>query len=148
MTASKAPLPKQSLRDALGPRVITEPEAYTRDELKALIHAGRRYGRGLMKARLATGAVEQAEAFRRKCEIIWIFRGLPEHQRRRPHGQTTKDEVLHRLEQIGIRVSERTLLRDYAALGGAEFLRGAKPFTEGEDRSSPCPTGPARQPLI
>lgn len=145
MASSKAYLPKQALRDALRPRVIAvgEPEAYSRDELKALIHIGRRYGRGLMKARLAVAAIEQAETFRRMCEIIWIFRDLPEHYRKRPHGQGTKDEVLHRLEKIGITVSERTLMRDYATLGGAKFLRSVQPFAPGEDRSSPCPTPPA-----
>ena len=110
---------------------------YTREQLKRLIQYGLQYGRGLMKGRKSANSSEQAEAFRRKCEIIWIFRGLPEHLRKRPSGQTTKNAVLNRLEEIGITINERTLMRDYKALGGAEFLRGAKPFAPGENRSSP-----------
>lgn len=130
---------KKHLDSALADRVIGEgdPEVYTRNELKALIQLGLRYGRGLMKARPAVAAHEHAEAFRRKYEIIQIFRAFPEHYRNRPHGRTTKNAVLHRLSQIGIQCSERTLLRDYKELGGAKFLRRVKPFEPEEDRSSP-----------
>jgi hypothetical protein len=113
---------------------------YSREQLKVLIQYGLQYGRGLMKGRLSTANKEQAEAFRRRCEIIQIFRGLPEHLRKRPAGEATKVAVLERLEKIGFTIDGRTLMRDYRALGGAGFLRDAKPFEPGEDRSSPFAT--------
>jgi hypothetical protein len=139
MTSSKLPRPNKELRGALSPRGIGDgdPEVYTREQLKVLIRYGLQYGRGLIKGREGANYLEQAEAFRRKIEIIQIFRGLPEHLRKRPSAQHTKDEVLYGLEQIGIVSSERTLMRDYKALGGAKFLRGVKPFAPGEDKSSP-----------
>jgi len=138
MTASKSRSKKQ-IRDIFAPRPMGDgdPEVYTREELKVIIQYGLQYGRGLMKGREIANYPEQAEAFRRKFEIVQIFRGLPEGLRKRPSAQKTKDAVLVGLEQIGITSSERTLMRDYKALGGVNFFRGVKPFTPGEDRSSP-----------
>lgn len=138
MTASKLRWTNTELADALSPRVIGDgyPEVYTPEQLNVLIQVGLRYGRGLMKARAATAAQEQAEAFRRRSEIVWIFRGLSDQLRKRPSGQATKDAVLNRLETLGIKIDERTLMRDYKALGGAKFLRDALPFAPGEDMSS------------
>jgi hypothetical protein len=127
------------LVSALATRAIGdgEPEAYTREQNKILIQLGKRYGRGLLKARLATALKQDAEAFRRRIEIIQIFRSFSQNFRNHPCGQNTKDRVIDRLQEIGIRVSETTLSRDYQALGGARALRDTKPFAEGEDRSSP-----------
>jgi hypothetical protein len=139
MTASKsARLIKQNA-NIFAPRAIGEgdPEVYTREELKLLIEYGLQYGRGLRKGRNAANFVEQVEAFRRRCLIIWIFRGLPENFRKRPSGHATKNAVLDRLEKNGISITERTLMRDFKALGGAKFLRGARPFARGEDQSFP-----------
>jgi hypothetical protein len=139
MTASKAPKFNKKLRNALTPRAMGDGDliVYTPEERQLIFSLGLHYGRGLLKAREVANGSEQAEVFRRKIEIIQIFRGLPEHLRKRPTGQTTKNKVLERLEEIGITSSERTLLRDYAALGGAKFLRRVKPFAPGEDQTSP-----------
>jgi hypothetical protein len=125
------------VQSALAPRVVGDgdPAFYTPEELQELVQLGLQYGRGLQMAAVATANREQAEAFRRRSEIIWIFRGLPSHLRKRPSGQTTKDAVRERLQQIGIRCSERTLARDYKALGKADFLRAAVPFGPEEDGS-------------
>jgi hypothetical protein len=138
MTTSKTPALKK-LRDACAPRAMGDgnPNVYTLQEREIIFRAGLRYGRGLMKARVATNGFEKLEAFRRKFEINQIFRGLDERLRRRPYSRWTTDEVLDRLAQIGIKISERTLMRDYKALGGAKFLRGMTPFAPGENRSSP-----------
>lgn len=143
MTSSKLPRSKKELLgNALAPRVIEgDPEVYTREEQKVLIEYGLRYARGLVRGRLTTNNKEQAEAFRRRFEIITIFRRLPERLRKRPTGEATKVAVLERLEKIGFTIDGRTLMRDYKALGGAEFLRGAKPFEPEEDMSSPFANG-------
>jgi hypothetical protein len=74
----------------------------------------------------------------RLCILTGCRRGgLPERLRRRPNSQATKEAVLNRLEKIKITCSERTLMRDYRELGGAKWLRGVKPFSPGEDSSSP-----------
>lgn len=139
MRASKAARFNKKLRDALTPRAMGDGDliVYTPDERQLIFSMGLRYGRGLLQAREVVSGLEQAEVFRRKVEIIQIFRGLPEHLRKRPTGQATKDAVLQRLEKIGITCSERTLLRDYADLGGVKILRGVKPFAAGEDQTSP-----------
>jgi hypothetical protein len=139
MTASKPPRFDKKLRNALTPRAMGDGDliVYTPEERQLIFRMGLHFGRGLLKAREATSGLEQAEVFRRKFEIIQIFRGLPERLRERPTGKATKDAVLQRLEKIGITCSERTLLRDYAELGGAKILRGVKPFAPGEDQTSP-----------
>jgi len=119
--------------------MVRVPLYPTSGEREALAQLGLKYRRGLMDARLATANLEHAEAFRRRCEIIWIFRGLSDQYRHHPFGQNTKNEVLRRLAKIGISCSERTLSRDYAAVGGARALRNVKLFAPGEDRSSPGP---------
>ena len=79
MTVSKPPKLTEALRSALAPRVIEGcPELYSLDELQALIQLGLQYGRGLLKARSATTDCEHAEEFRRRMEIIYIFRGFSE----------------------------------------------------------------------
>jgi hypothetical protein len=137
MTKSRRRRPNKQTRGPFAPRAIEAPEAYSCEERDIIFSRGLQYGRALKEARQATNDGEKAEAFRRKVEIIQIFRDLPDRLRKRPTGEATQDAVLNRLEQIGIRISERTLMRDYAALGGAKFLRGVKPFAPGEDRSSP-----------
>jgi hypothetical protein len=139
MTASKPSRSNKKLRDALTPRAMGDGDlvVYTPEERDLIFKLGLKYGRGLLKARQSASGSEYTEAFRYKIEIIQIFRGLPEHLRKRPTGQATKNAVLDRLKKIGITCSERTLLRYYKALGGAKFLRGAKPFSPGEDRTSP-----------
>jgi hypothetical protein len=122
---------------ALTPRALEIPAAYTREELELLLYYGVRYLRGLQGGAERTTAQASAEEFRRRFELIRIFRGLPGHLRERPHGRTTVDKVLEQLEAIKIPASERTLKRDYKALGGAEWLRGVRPFAKGEDRTSP-----------
>ena len=79
-----------------------------------------------MKGRKAANCNEQAEAFRRKLEILGIFRGLPERLRKQPSGEATKDAVLNRLKEIGIMSSERTLD------AGLPRLRRSEIFTRGE----------------
>jgi hypothetical protein len=130
---------KKQFRDIFAPRAIGDgdPAVYTPQEREIIFRLGLLYGRGLMKSRTTTNYREQAEAFRRKFEIISIFRGLPDRLRKRPSGQATKDAVLDRLEEIGIRSSERTLMRDYRELGGTKWLRDGKPFEAEEDKSSP-----------
>jgi hypothetical protein len=139
MTASKTLLLNKKFRDALQPRAIGDGDLrmYTPEEIDIIFKLGLSYGRGLQKARQSANNGEYAEAFRCKVEIIQIFRELPEHLRKRPTGQATKDTVLAHLEAIGITCSERTLLGHYRALGGVNFLRGVKPFAPGEDRTSP-----------
>jgi len=138
MTVSKSRKSNANIRTALAPEAIEDDLAvYTPQELELLVRFGLKYRRGLMKGRMAANWIEQAEAFRRRFETIQIFRGLPQRLRNRPTGQTTKDKVLRGLESIGIIASERTLMRDYKVLGEVTFLRGVKPFAEGEDRSSP-----------
>lgn len=114
-----------------------DPEAYTPEELKFLVQYALQCGRSARKGRRAIAAQDDAEAFRRKVEIIHIFRGLPRHLRNRPTGEQTKHAVLMRLGNIGIEASERTLTRDYRAIGGAKFLRTVKPFDPGENTSMP-----------
>jgi hypothetical protein len=80
-------------------------------------------------------AIVGCESFRRRIETAHIFRGLPQHLREHPTGGATMKAVLDRLKEIGIKCSERTLLRDYKKIGGANELRNAKPFEPGEDRS-------------
>lgn len=139
MTASKSAWSKKQIRDLFEPRAMGDGDlaVYTPEEREFIFRLGLQYGRGLMKSRTAKNYLEQAEAFRRKFEIIGIFRGLPERLRKRPTGERTKDAVLNRLKEIGISSSVRTLMRDYHDLGGAKFLRDAKPFAPGEDTSSP-----------
>jgi hypothetical protein len=139
MTEPKSPRSKKKISDVFALRAIGDgdPNVYTPEEREIIFRFGLQYGRGLLKAREAANFSEQAEAFLRKTEIAQIFRELPEHLRKRPSGQKTKDAVLSRLKKIGITSSERTLMRDYEALGGAKVLRSAKPFAPGEDRSSP-----------
>jgi len=139
MTASKSPRSKKQIRDVFAPRAIGDgdPDMYTPQDREIIFRLGLQYGRGLMKGREVANYAEKAEAFRRKFEIVQIFRGLSEHLRKRPSGQKTKDAILKRLDQIGITCSERTLVRDYEALGGAKVLRGVLPFAPGDDRSSP-----------
>ena len=129
----------QQLRDLCAERAIGDgdPSVYTEDELKVLVHYGLHYLRGLLQGRGARGNYQGAEAFRRKYEIIGIFRGLPDRLKKRPSGTATIDAVLSRLEEKGITCSERTLMRDISALGGAAFLARAKPYEPEEDRSSP-----------
>jgi hypothetical protein len=141
--AHSAPSPKEAtrqlLRDLCAKRAIGDgdPSVYTEDELKVLVHYGLHYLRGLLQGRGARGNYQGAEAFRRKYEIIGIFRGLPDRLKKRPSGTATIDAVLSRLEEKGIMCSERTLMRDISALGGAAFLARAKPYEPEEDRSSP-----------
>ena len=129
----------RSRNTAFAPRAIGdgEPEVYTREELKTMIDCAKQYHRGLQKARQSKHWLEQADQFRRRSEIINIFRGLPGHLRRRPTGQATKDAVRARLKNAGLKCSEATLNRDYKELGGATFLKDAVPFEPDEDRSSP-----------
>jgi hypothetical protein len=130
---------KQQLAKALTPRAIGDgdPEAYSYDELRLLIALGLKHGRGLLAAGQIAASQEAAEAFRRRCVIIWILRSLPDRHRSRPCGQTTKNKVRSLLRQMGIPCSERTLARDYKAVGGAKALRNVKPFEPGEDRITP-----------
>lgn len=139
MTAAKLPRSKKQIRDVFAPRAMGDgdPAVYTPQEREIIFRLGLQYGRGLMKSRKTANYREQAEAFRRKFEIILIFRGLPDRLRKRPSGQATKDAVLDRLEEIGIRSSERTLMRDYRELGGTKWLRDVKPFEAEEDKFSP-----------
>jgi hypothetical protein len=112
---------------------------YTSEELRALIKYAKKHRHGRVKGGQSVAWHDAAEAFRRRIEIIYIFRGLPERLRNRPTGQKTKDTVLMRLERIGISCSERTLARDYNAMGGTKALRAVIPFEPGEDTSSPFP---------
>jgi hypothetical protein len=129
--------PPKLVARAMAPRALDAPEFYTPEELEILIHYGRSYFRGLRKGSESTADRDSAEEFRRKFELVWIFRDLPDRLRRHPFGRTTVQKVLEKLEAIGIETSERTLMRDYQALGGARWLRDVKPFARGEDRSSP-----------
>jgi hypothetical protein len=148
MTASKLPKPKKQTRNVFAPRAIGDgdPTVYTPQEREIIFRLGLHYGRGLMKSRKTTNYREQAEAFRRKYEIISIFRGLPEIYRIRPCSQATMYKVRDGLEKIGIAASERALMRDYRELGGAKWLRGVKPFAPEEDASSPFLAVTAKAP--
>jgi len=139
MTASKTSRSRNTIKGAFGPRAIGDgdPAVYTSEELRALIKYAKRHRDGIAKGGERVAAHGRAEAFRRRIEIIHILRGLPERLRSRPTGQTTKDAVLKRLENIGITCSERTLARDYCAIGGTKALRTAKPLAPEEDTSSP-----------
>ncbi len=139
MAPSKLRRSKKQIHDLLTPRIMhdDDPAVYTPEERKVLIEYGLKYLRGVMKGRRVVAFHEDAEAFRRKVEIIHILRGLAENLRKRPTGQETKDAVHARLECIGIKCSDRTLARDYRALGGAKTLRSVKPFAPGEDTSYP-----------
>ena len=139
MTASKTSRSRKAIKKAFAPRAIGDgdPAVYTSEELRAFIEYGKKHHHGLVKGGKIVAAQDGVEAFRRRIEIIHIFRGLPERLRNRPTGQTTKDAVLMRLERIGISCSERTLARDYDAVGGTKALRAVKPFAPGEDTSSP-----------
>jgi hypothetical protein len=138
MTVSKSRRSNANIRNAFASEAIEDdPARYTPQEREQLVRFGLKYRDGLMKGREVVHWTEQAEAFRRRFEIVQIFRGLPQHLRNQPSGQTTKNKVLSSLKNIGIVASQRTLMRDYKCLGGANFLRGVKPFGEGEDRSSP-----------
>lgn len=133
MTFSKSPNAKLS-NDFL--RATNKGAAYTPQELETIVVYGLSYIGGLKKSREVIHCTEQAEAFRRKIEIIQIFRELPEHLRERPCGQTTKTAILDRLHKRGLTCSERTLMRDYRSLGGANWLRLAKPLAPEEDPST------------
>ena len=137
MTASKTSRSRKAIEEAFAPRAIGDgdPAVYTAEELRAFIEYAKKHHHGLVKG--GKIAHDGAEAFRRRIEIIHIFRGLPDRLRNRPTGQTTKDVVLMRLERIGISCSERTLARDYDAVGGTKALRAVKPFAPAEDTSSP-----------
>jgi hypothetical protein len=139
MRSSKSPRLKKVIQDAIRPRAIGDgdPEVYNPDELKVLVRYGSQYLRGVSRGRLITAAQEQAEIFRRRFEVIRIFRRLPDRLRKRPYSQATKKAVLDQLEQLKITCSERTLMRDFRDLGGAKKLRDVKPFARGEDASSP-----------
>jgi hypothetical protein len=139
MTASKTSRSRKAIEKAFAPRAIgdDDPAMYTSEELRALIKYAKKHRHGLVKGGQIVADHDAAEAFRRRVEIIHIFRGLPERLRNLPTGQTTKDAVLLSLERIGISCSERTLARDYKAIGGTKALRAAKPFAPGEDTSSP-----------
>lgn len=134
--ATKSVRSAKQKRDVFAHRAIEHPDAYTPEELEILVHYGLQFGRGLMKNRETANFGEQAEAFRRRFEIITIFKRLPERLRKRPCGETTIDAVLDRLKENGITISEMTLLRDYRHLGGAKVLRSAKPFAPKEDQTS------------
>lgn len=129
--------PPKLIARALSPRALEIPEAYTPEELELLVYYGLSYLRGLQEGRGRTAEQASAEEFRRRFELIRIFRGLRDHLRQRPSGRSTIDKVLEELEVLGIAASERTIMRDYKALGGARRLRNVRPFAEGEDRSSP-----------
>jgi hypothetical protein len=138
MTASKTSRSRTTIEKAFAPRAIGDgdPAVYTSEELRALIEYAKKHQHGLVKGGKIVAAHDAAEAFRRRIEIIYIFRGLPERLRNRPTGRTTKDAVLMGLERIGISCSERTLARDYDAVGGTKALRAVEPFALGEDTSS------------
>jgi hypothetical protein len=146
MTGSKTSRSQKTIKEALAPRAIGDgdPAVYSYEELRAIIAYAKKHHHGLVNGGKIVAAQDGAEAFRRRVEIIHIFRGLPERLRNRPTGQATKDGVLMRLERIGISCSERTLARDYDAVGGTKALRAAKPFAPGEDTSSPFLPGPGK----
>lgn len=127
----------QHLANACAERAIGagDPEVYTWEELKTLIEAGLAYNSGLLCGRASARAREQAMAFRRRFEIIQLFKGFPDKFRERPCGESTKTAVIEGLAKRGIRCSERTLTRDYKILGGHDFLRKTAPFRQDEDRS-------------
>lgn len=135
MTASKLARSKKKIGDILATHERTG--GYTPKERETLIQYALQHGGNLIRARRKIAAQEQAEAFRRRLETIWIFRGLPEIYRKKPCSQATTYKVRNKLEKIGITVSERTLMRDYRAIGGAKLLRNVKPFAADEDASSP-----------
>jgi hypothetical protein len=145
MPGPKSASRNRDIRDLFAPRAIEgDPEVYTPEELRELIHYALQHRRGRVRGRDALAAQQKAEEFRRKYEIVRIFRGLPERLRKRPSGQTTKDAILRGLKDAGVPCSERTLMRDYRELGGAEWLRAAVPPLPGEDMSSPFPSGSAK----
>ena len=139
MTASKTSRSRKAIEEAFAPRAIGDgdPAVYTSEELRAFIEYAKKHHHGLVKGGKIVAAHDGAEAFRRRIEIIHIFRGLPERLRNRPTGQTTKDVVLGGSNGLESRCSERTLARDYDAVGGTKALRAVKPFAPGEDTSSP-----------
>jgi hypothetical protein len=128
-------------------RDIDDLAQCTPEELLALARDGLKYRRGLKSARSKQANYEQAEAFRRRLEMNWMFRSLSEADRKHPAKLGTVLEIRDRLSKIGIKASERTILRDYRALGGAKALRSAKPFAPGEDSSSPFLDPPPEKSL-
>jgi hypothetical protein len=123
--------------DLFAERAIEEPEAYSDDELRTLVTYALKRGRQAKSGKRKSEAKAGAEIFRRRLEIVWIFRGLAQRLREHPTGAETIKAVLKRLTKIGIDCSERTLLRDFAALGGSDWLSTLKPFEPDEDPSSP-----------
>jgi hypothetical protein len=117
------------------PRAIEDIAAFTRDELHALAAHGLRHGRSLAASRQARADKEEAEAFRRRLAVVWIFKGLSEQLRKSPAGGAAKRAVLKRLRGLGIACSNATLARDYRYLGGAKWLREIKPFAPDEDKT-------------
>lgn len=86
-----ARLKKKTVSDVFAVRAIGDgdPDMYTPEELKLLVQYALQYGRGTRQGRRAVAFSEEAEAFRRRVEIIHIFRGLPRDLRNRPTGQST-----------------------------------------------------------
>ncbi len=139
MPIRKSARRKKPIPDVFSVRAIGDgdPDVYSPEELKFLVQYALQYGRATRQARRAVAFSEEAEAFRRRLAIINMFRELPAHLRNKPTGQATKDAVRNRLKNIGIKVSERTLARDYRVLGGAISLRSVKPLELGKDAPWP-----------
>jgi hypothetical protein len=120
---------------ALAERARNEPEAISKDEIRVLGEYAYRCYQQATKGKCKQEAIAGAEAFRRRIEMVHIFRGLPQHLREHPTGLGTIKAIQTRLQELGLRCSERTLLRDFKKIGGAAQLRKTKPFEPGEDRS-------------
>ena len=139
MTASKTSRSRKAIEGAFAPRAIGDgdpPCIPLKNSGLSLNTAKSITTAWLRAARLSLLRMAQKH-FAGGSKSSTYSGGLPERLRNRPTGQTTKDAILVKLERIGISCSERTLARDYDAIGGTKALRAVKPFAPGEDTSSP-----------